>query len=133
MILVDTSVWVDHLRAVDPELARHLDAGRVLVHPFVLGEIALGSLRRRVEVLDALAALPNAAVVPESEVLRFIRDRALFGSGIGYVDAHLLASALAMPSARLWTRDRRLLKTAEGLGVALPERPGPSPTAEAGG
>ena len=93
MILVDTSVWIDHLRAGDAFLAESLDARRVLTHTFIIGELALGHIRQRDVILTALLALPRAEVAQEAEVLRFIDHKSLFGRGIGYVDAHLLAAA----------------------------------------
>lgn len=127
MILVDTSVWVDHLRASDKTLANILDAGKVLTHPFVVGEIALGRLPRRDAVLSALSGLPQIAPAADREVLRFIGQHALFGVGIGYIDAHLLASVRLLPGASLWTRDRRLHSAADRLGLASPLPPGQVP------
>jgi predicted nucleic acid-binding protein len=118
MILVDTSIWIDHLRASDERLARMLDDGKVLAHPFVTGELALGNLRQRDAVLSALQDLPQACVATENEVLRFIGAKSLFGIGIGYIDAHLLASVFLTPGSMLWTRDRRLLEASSRLGVA---------------
>jgi len=118
MILVDTSIWIDHLRASDERLARMLDDGKVLAHPFVTGELALGNLRQRDAVLSALQDLPQACVATENEVLRFIGAKSLFGIGIGYIDAHLLASVLLTPGSMLWTHDRRLLEASSRLGVA---------------
>jgi predicted nucleic acid-binding protein len=118
MILVDTSVWVDHLRASDKTLAQLLDAGTVLVHPFVTGELALGNLRQRDLVLGALRDLPQASVATDQEVLHFIGRQALFGLGIGYVDAHLLAAVRLAEGAALWTRDQRLHSVADRLGLA---------------
>lgn len=120
MILVDTSVWIDHLRAGDRALVHLLETGSVLAHPFVIGELALGNLRSRDVVLGALRDLPQAIVASDREVLQFIDHNALFGHGIGYVDAHLLAAARMMPETALWTRDRRLRAAAEGLGLAMP-------------
>lgn len=119
MILVDTSVWVDHLRTGDAELAARLEAGEVLAHPFVIGELALGNLRDRRQVLGALADLPQAAVAADAEVLALIERRPLHGLGIGYVDACLLASALLTPDAQIWTRDARLRDAATRLGLAV--------------
>jgi predicted nucleic acid-binding protein len=118
MILVDTSVWVDHLRGGDEGLASLLDGGEVLSHPFVIGELALGHLRQRDLVVTSLQDLPKAQVATDDEVLRFIGERRLFGLGIGYVDAHLLAAALLTAGAALWTRDARLLGAARQLGLA---------------
>lgn len=112
MILVDTSVWVDHLRVGDPRLVELLTDGQVLGHPWVTGELALGRLSRRSEILDLLHNLPQATVATDAEVLTLITDRQLFGRGIGYVDAHLLAATLLTSGARLWTRDKRLAAVA---------------------
>ena len=118
MTLVDTSVWVDHLRRGDAELAALLERGQVLVHPFVIGEIALGVMRQRRTVLDALQELPCAVPATPAEVLSFVESRSLFGAGIGYVDAHLLAAVRLTAGARLWTRDRRLHAVAARLNLA---------------
>ena len=118
MILVDTSVWVDHLRKGDQVLGRLLFAGRVLAHPFIVGELSLGVLRQREAVLGALMDLPQATIATEEEVFRFIEVNGLPGSGIGYVDAHLLAATRLTPGAALWTRDKRLSEVAERLGLA---------------
>jgi predicted nucleic acid-binding protein len=124
LILVDTSVWVDHLRANDETLAELLHSQAVLAHPFVIGELALGNMRRRETVLAALADLPQSGVATDAEVLTFIDRHALFGRGIGYVDAHLLAAARLTAGARLWTRDRRLQEVARDLGLAMALRGG---------
>src|SRR5215210_6782520 len=118
MILVDTSVWIDHLRKDDPALARALDAGAVLVHPFVVGELACGNLKSRAEFLKLLRALPQAPVATEAEALAFIDGRALMGRGIGYLDVHLLASVALAGTATLWTQDKRLAAVARELGLA---------------
>lgn len=118
MILVDSSVWIDHLRAADPLLVARLNENAVLSHPFVIGELALGSLRQREVVLAALRGLPMATVADVAEVASFIETQRLFGLGIGYIDAHLLASVRLTPGASLWTRDRRLNEIAAKLGVA---------------
>lgn len=118
MILVDTTIWVDHLRVGHPVLARLLDRGGVLGHPWVTGEISLGSLSRRSEVLGLLRALPQAQTATTAEIDTLIDRHHLFGVGIGYVDAALLASTLLTREARLWTRDRRLATVAHRLGVA---------------
>ena len=117
MFLVDTSVWIDHLRAAQADLADELDTGQVLVHPFVIGEIALGSLRQRREILGMLSALPAAVVAHDQEVFAFIERFSLHGCGIGFLDAHLLASVRLTPGALLWTRDRRLQLAAQRLGL----------------
>lgn len=116
MLLVDTSVWSDHLRRHDAALARLLEAGEVLAHPLVIGEIACGIFPRRREALGLLNALPGAPLLGQAEVLGFIERHALAGTGVGFVDVHLLASARVAP-ARLWTRDRRLAEAAAKLGV----------------
>lgn len=119
MILADTSVWVDHLRAGDAELAALLNGSQVLMHPCVLGELACGNLRNRTEVLALLKDLPRAAVATDEEVLFFIERHALMGRrGIGYVDAHLLAAVTLGGGARLWTRDKRLRTVADALALA---------------
>ena len=118
MILVDTSIWIDHLRARDERLVNLLIGGTVLSHPFVIGEIALGGLRNPARVLNELQRLPVASVATDQEVLRLIRDRALSGRGIGYVDAHLLAAVRLSAGATLWTRDKRLLNVARELSLA---------------
>ena len=118
MILVDTSVWIDHLRKSDKELARLLLDTQVLIHPFVVGELACGNLENREEVLGLLSDLPVAIVASHTEILYFIDQRQLMGRGIGYVDAHLLASASLNPPARLWTRDKRLAHVAADLDLA---------------
>ncbi len=116
MILVDTSVWVDHLRGTDDRLAALLRQRQVLVHPFVAAEIALGKLRQRRSVMRLLLDLPRAAVARDDELLAFIEAEDLGGAGIGYVDAHLLATARLM-RVRLWTRDKRLAGVAVRLAM----------------
>jgi predicted nucleic acid-binding protein len=119
LILVDTSVWIDHLRADNALLARLLNSGRVLMHPFVIGELALGSMRQREVVLAALLDLPRAEAATDAEVLSFIASQALAGRGIGYLDVHLLAAARLAGGAQLWTKDNRLRRVAEELGLAM--------------
>jgi predicted nucleic acid-binding protein len=118
VILVDTSVWIDHLRRRNPELQGLLEAGQVLCHPFVIGELAMGSLKQRETVLNAMQELPEADVARDDEVLRFLSERKLFGLGIGYIDAHLLAATQLTAGARLWTRDRRLFEVAMNLSLS---------------
>ena len=120
MILVDTSVWVDHLRSGVPLLANLLQEGEVLIHPWVIGEIACGNLRNRQQVLDLLLGLPTALVASDSEVLLLIERGNLMGRGIGYVDAHLLAAA-KLSRCGLWTQDRRLAVVAQEQGLAFAE------------
>jgi predicted nucleic acid-binding protein len=123
LILADTAIWVDHLNRGDARMAALLEAEEIVLHPHVLGEIALGSLRNRAAILRDLAAMPFVTIAEENEVLALIEQRRLFGTGIGLVDAHLLASALLTPETKLWTRDRRLREAAARLGVA--GEPGP--------
>ena len=118
MILVDTSVWVDHLRAGNQKLSALLEASLVMTHPFVIGELALGNLSRRMFVLGALSDQPHATLATDAEVLHFIEQHALFGRGIGYVDAHLLAAVSLTSGAALWTHDKRLHGIADQLGLA---------------
>ena len=118
MILVDTSVWVNHLRRSDAALAELLERASVLAHPFVVGEMACGSLADRGLVLELLQALPMAAVAEPDEVLGFIERHRLFGKGVGYVDVHLLASVALSDGATLWTHDKRLHALADALGCA---------------
>ena len=119
MILVDTSIWIDHLRSDNAILAALLDAGRVLAHPFVIGELALGNLRQRQGVLSALMDLPRCEVATDTEVLEFLDRHALFGRGVGYVDAHLMAAVRLTAGSELWTNDRRLYGVACRLGLAM--------------
>ncbi len=116
MILVDTSVWVDHFRAADRRLAALLEDGQVFCHPFVIGELACGNLRRRAEVLSLLADLPRLPVLAAEDVLSFVDGHRLMGKGLGWVDVHLLATAVES-SETLWTKDRRLADAANRLGV----------------
>lgn len=118
MILVDTSVWINHLRNNDPHLIRLLTENSVLSHPFVRGELALGNLRQRETILAALDNLPQAPVAFTDEVNVFIEQHALYGLGIGLIDAHLLASTRLSGNARLWTQDKRLLAAALRLNLA---------------
>lgn len=118
MILVDTSVWVDHFRRGDHGLVDLLDRAVVLMHPFVVGEIACGSMRNRETVLELLQDLPAATVAVADEVLQFIASHALHGKGIGYVDMHLLASVALTDGARIWTRDKKLRSVAQRMGCA---------------
>lgn len=117
MILVDTSIWVDHLRRGNNHLSSLLEDGTVLGHPFIIGELACGSMTNRREILELLQTLPLAVSAEHVEVLRFIEQKDLFGKGVGWIDAHLLASAM-LSGSYLWTSDRRLLHVAESLGVA---------------
>ncbi|MEO6806104.1 MAG: type II toxin-antitoxin system VapC family toxin [Edaphobacter sp.] len=121
MILVDTSVWVDHLRKDEAGMRRLLGRGQVFSHPFVIGELAMGSFKRRDLLLGELGDLPQAKVAEDDEVLHFVSEHTLFGSGLGYIDAHLLAAARLTPGTLLWTRDKRLSEVAHRFGVAAEE------------
>jgi predicted nucleic acid-binding protein len=116
-VLVDTSVWVDHLRHGNDLLARRLRDGRVWAHPFVIGELACGSLRGRREILSRLATLPQAPVVDHGEALAFLESQRLFAHGLGWIDVHLLAAA-RLAGIRLWSFDRRLASVARSLRMA---------------
>ena len=118
---MDTSVWFDHLRRGDAGLVALLERSAVLMHPFVVGEIACGSLRDRASILELLQDLPASGVAMPDEVLKFIDSHELHGKGIGSVDAHLLASVALSPGATLCTRDARLRGAAESIGCAHPE------------
>lgn len=117
MILVDTSVWVDHLRRGNEELQGLLYESKVLSHPFVTGELACGSLKNRQEILTLLQSLPQSKVAESDEVLRLIEDARLYGRGVGWVDVHLLTAAL-LSRTRLWTLDRQLASAAKALRIS---------------
>lgn len=117
MILVDTSVWVEHFRFGNATLRRVLNDSVVLMHPFVVGELACGGFKNRARVLADLAALPTVQMAEQNEVLRLVDGRRLWSKGIGWIDAHLLASAL-LSNCRLWTLDRRLAGIAGVLGLS---------------
>lgn len=119
-MLVDTSIWIDHFRRSSPDLEHLLEEGRVVTHPFVIGELACGSLARRGEVLQLFEALPVAPVATHVEVMTFINRHRLHGSGLGWLDVHLLASARLTRHA-LWSADRRLRAAALRIGLADPE------------
>lgn len=117
MIIVDTSIWIDHFHSGDAQLASLLTDDLALIHPFVIGEIALGSLRDRPMMLKDLRALNQAPVADHDEVMDLIERYRLGGSGIGYVDAHLIASTKLQGGSRLWSRDKRLAETALKLSI----------------
>jgi predicted nucleic acid-binding protein len=117
MILVDTSVWVDHLRFGNQTLVSLLETDQVLTHPFVIGELACGRIRNRREILRLLATLPAATVARHEDVLTFVDGRRLYGRGIGWIDVHLLASAV-LSHAGLLTLDQPLARAAGAVGVA---------------
>lgn len=118
MILVDTSIWVDHFRKRIPDLDRLIDAGRVLGHPYVTGELAVGDLTDWTRTVAALRLLPTARIASEDEFLTLLAGEGLIASGLGYVDVHLLASCKVAPETLLWSSDKRLARQAERLGVA---------------
>ena len=117
MILVDTSVWIDHLREGNDDLVELLHSGDVACHPFVIGELACGSIRNRDTFLELLSALPSLKKAEDDEVLDFIGRHKLMGMGVGLIDVHLLASCM-LAGARLWTRDGKLTDAASRLGCA---------------
>lgn len=119
MILVDTSVWIDHLRSGSATLARLLEDGAVLAHPWVIGELALGNLNDREKILALLQHLPQATVAESDEVLLLIEQLPLYGVGIGYVDAQLLAAARLTRDTSLWTADKRLANVTASLGLGF--------------
>jgi predicted nucleic acid-binding protein len=116
MVLVDTSVWVHHLRHGEPNLERLLHDGEVMCHPFVMGELACGHMRNRTEILSLLQSLPVAAKANHDEALQFIERYRLMGKGLGYIDVHLCASA-RLTGVPMWTYDRSLNEIGEGLGI----------------
>jgi len=118
MILVDTSIWIDHLQRTEPDLVALLENAEVCVHPMIIGELALGSLRDRSVILSLLDDLPGIPVATHAEVLQLIASHALYGTGLSFIDAHLLAALRLSSTAKLWTRDRRLESAAKRLGVA---------------
>jgi predicted nucleic acid-binding protein len=117
LILADTSIWMDHLRSEDREMRRHLQQGNIVTHPFVIAELALGSLRERTKTLALLDLLPQLRMPHLSEVRLMIEARRLHGVGIGLIDAHLIASIFVNSPTLLWTRDKPLRKVAEDLGI----------------
>jgi hypothetical protein len=116
MILVDTSVWIEHFRVGSERLKALLLDEQVLCHPFVVGELACGTLQKRSEILSMLKALPEAQLLEHEEVLSFVETRRLYGRGVGWVDAHLLASTMLTRCA-LWTFDTPLRRAAAALNV----------------
>ena len=118
MILADTSVWIDHLRSEDIDLASLLELNEIVIHPMVIGEMACGNVGNRAEIFGSLRSMPRLPAATDEEVLFFIEYHRLMGRGIGYIDAHLLASVTMAGNATLWTKDRRLMRLATELGVA---------------
>jgi predicted nucleic acid-binding protein len=118
LILVDTSVWIDHLHKTIPALAEALEREDVLTHPFVVGELACGHLTKRREVLDLISTLPTCTVASNEEALQFVERHRLMSKGIGLIDVHLLASVMLTPATQLWSTDKRLATVAAELGIA---------------
>ena len=119
MILVDTSIWIDHFRAKEPLLAELLDANRVLIHPFIIGELACGNLGNRNVILSLLRKLPAVQLATDAETLLLIERQSLMGKGIGYIDAHLLAAVFLTATARVWTRDKRFNAIVSSMHLAF--------------
>lgn len=119
MVLVDTSVWINHLRSKEPDLVHLLDEGQIVIHPMVIGELACGNLSNRNEALWYLARLPQVVVATDDEVLFFIEHYRIMGSGLGYVDAHLLTTSVLHGGTQLWTRDRRMMSVADELDIGF--------------
>lgn len=119
MILVDTSVWIDHLRNNNVTLVNLLNTGQVLIHPCVIGELALGNLRQRDVILDTLNNMQSVKIAKDEETLSFINHNKLYGLGIGYIDAHLLTSVRLTPGTLLWTQDKRLHAAANRLEMSV--------------
>ena len=119
MILADTSVWVDHLRNRNPEMEKYLGRGQILMHPFIVAELSLGSLRNRQSTLGAMESLLEVKVAALSEVRHMIEAHTLYSKGIGLTDAHLIASCLITPGTQLWTRDVAMKKVAATLAILI--------------
>lgn len=119
MILADTSIWIDHLRNSNPEMVKLLIGGQIVMHPFIVAEISLGSLHNRQERLDDMDALLELKVAQLTEVRHMIESHALYSKGIGLTDAHLIASCLMSPGTQLWTRDASMEKVARSLGILI--------------
>jgi len=117
LILADTSVWIDHLRSENKEMRKHLNQGQIAIHPFIIAELALGSLQQRTKTLALLDLLPQVRMAQLSEVRLTIEARRLYSLGIGLTDAHLIASVFINPFTLLWTRDKKLRRVAEGIGI----------------
>jgi predicted nucleic acid-binding protein len=118
LILADTSIWIDHFRSGSPQLRRQLELGQVMIHPFIIAELALGSLHQRSRTLALLDGLPQMRVARTEEVRTMIESKRLYSLGLGLTDVHLIASVLLDQATRLWTTDRQLRKVAESLGIA---------------
>lgn len=118
MVLVDTSVWVSHLRRGDAHLKALLIDAQAVCHPYIIGELACGNLKNRLEILSLLQSLPSATLAEHKEVMRFMEDHHLMGQGLGYLDVHLMASAL-LSGVPIWTREKRLHRVSTELGISL--------------
>ena len=119
MILADTSIWIDHLRTSNPQMQSFLLAAQIATHPFIVAEIALGSLKNRTGRLAELDSLQQVTMAQTAEVRHFIETRGLYSKGLSLVDAHLILSCLLTPGTQLWTRDRNMEAVARSLGVAM--------------
>jgi predicted nucleic acid-binding protein len=117
VILADTSIWIDHLRSGNTEMSKQLQQGRIVIHPFIVAELALGSLRKRAQTLALLDLLPHVRLPQLAEVRQMIEARRLYSLGIGLIDAHLIASLFINSPTLLWTRDKSLRKVAEAFGI----------------
>jgi predicted nucleic acid-binding protein len=117
MVLVDTNIWINHFRKTDTDLVAILNVGSAACHPFIIGELAAGNLKNRIEILNLFQSLPSTLVVEPNEYLEFVESRKLMGKGLGFVDIHILASAI-LSGVPLWTGDKRLAKAADDLGIA---------------
>jgi len=117
VILADTSIWIDHLRSGNKEMRKLLNEGQIVIHPFIIAELALGSIRARSKTLALLDLLPQVRVAQMSEVRHTIEARRLYELGVGLIDAHLIASVFLDSSVLLWTGDKRLRKVAEGFDI----------------
>jgi predicted nucleic acid-binding protein len=117
LILADTSIWIDHLRSENREMRKHLQQGNIVIHPFIIAELALGSLQQRTKTLALLDFLPQVRMPNLAEVRLMIEARRLYSMGIGLIDAHLIASVFVNTPVVLWTRDKPLRKVAEDLGI----------------
>jgi hypothetical protein len=123
VILADTSIWVDYLRGrnlrSNPEMEERLSRGQIVMHPFIVAEIALGSLHNRRKILDEMESLLEVKVAQLHEVRHMIEAHSLYSKGIGLTDAHLIASCLMTPGTQLWTRDSNMEKVAKALGILV--------------
>lgn len=123
MIIVDTSVWIEHLRKTDTQLVQLLDKSLVLTHPFIIGELACGNLHNRLQILTLLKNIPSAKEASHQEVLYFIEHNQLMGCGIGYIDAHLLTSTALTNDTKIWTYNKRLENLSNEIGLSITNLP----------